>query len=297
MSYLSELNRRYYNDTADQWRESVRGTKDDHKDKISRLVNESRYRAARALLPKDGRRRYLDFGCGCGDFSLALLRDGNAVLGLDPSENMIAMAKAEARDAGFDPVVFCEGDAKRWPKGECFDAILALAVLFFLSPEDEALFFKQSRAALNDDGFVLCSYINKFADLVTLNEYSLRILRGQVLPKLTHEKAETERLTEALQELLPGAGGDKSFKNVGIVSVTDIRPENPFHLDRKFAEHGFEIDDMVFSRFYLLPPEIIEREENFALFQKQIELIEHREESELGPIFAKTMTLRLKPIG
>ena len=295
MSDLSEQNRRYYNDIAESWRDSVRGKSEDHKERISRLVNDSRYRAARALLP-EGPRRYLDFGCGSGDFSLALLREGNDVIGLDPSENMIAMAQAEAREIGFDPAVFREGDARRWPEGERFDAILALAVLFFLSPEDEAEFFRRSREALNDGGFLLCSYINKFADLVTLNEYSLRFLSKEVLPKLTAGTDETERVLQGLQALLPGASGDKSFKNVGIVSATDIRPENPFHLDRKFAVHGFEIEDLVFSRFYLLPPEIIEREESFALFEKQIALLEHREESELGPLFAKTMTLRLRPL-
>lgn len=295
MSDLSERNKRFYNETAQSWSESVRGTSEEHKDRISRLVNEWRYRVARRLLPPGRMSRFLDFGCGSGDFALELMAEGHAGLGLDPAENLIALAKNQADTSGVDPAHFRLGDVSDWPEGR-FDAIFALAVLFFLSTEDEARFFERARASLDEDGFVLCSYINKFADLVSLNEYSLRFLRREALPKLTEEAEETERLVEALQALLPGTGGDKSFKNVGIVSVTDIRPENPFHLDRKFAAHGFEIEDMVFSRFYLLPPEIIEREENIRLFEKQMALVEHREESDLGPIFGKTMTLRLRPL-
>jgi SAM-dependent methyltransferase len=71
-------------------------------------------------------RRVLDVGCGTGRFAAALAERGAKVWGVDPSPEMLAQARAAARDG----VGFKQGEAERLPfKDAWFErAILVLVV-------------------------------------------------------------------------------------------------------------------------------------------------------------------------
>lgn len=60
-------------------------------------------------------RRALDLACGTGAAALALARSGAAVVGVDRSPQMLALAQARARDAGL-PVEFVEADIRDLPQ-------------------------------------------------------------------------------------------------------------------------------------------------------------------------------------
>ncbi len=51
----------------------------------------------------------LDMGCGTGSMTLALAAEGYDMIGLDLSEEMLAMAETSAREAGYD-ILFLQGD-------------------------------------------------------------------------------------------------------------------------------------------------------------------------------------------
>src|SRR5262245_10977460 len=53
--------------------------------------------------------RVLDLACGTGAAALAFARAGSQVVGVDLSPAMLAIARARARDAGYD-IAFIEGD-------------------------------------------------------------------------------------------------------------------------------------------------------------------------------------------
>lgn len=62
-------------------------------------------------------RRALDLACGTGAAALALARAGIEVVGVDRSPQMLALARARARDARL-PVSFVEADIRYLPIGE-----------------------------------------------------------------------------------------------------------------------------------------------------------------------------------
>lgn len=68
--------------------------------------------------------RALDLCCGTGDVAFALARQGAAVVGLDFSEPMLAVARRRAGAQADDNVVFVQGDALRVPfAADTFDVV------------------------------------------------------------------------------------------------------------------------------------------------------------------------------
>ena len=86
-------------------------------DRMNRLVSLGqdrwwRRKAVARLDPQPGR-RYLDVGCGTGDMILEILRQcpGAEVVGIDPAENMLAVANAKLhRTDAADAVTLQTGD-------------------------------------------------------------------------------------------------------------------------------------------------------------------------------------------
>ncbi|MGE0704243.1 MAG: class I SAM-dependent methyltransferase [Vicinamibacterales bacterium] len=78
--------------------------------------------------PVEGR-RLLDVGTGTGRAALLLARQGGAVTGIDPSSEMLAVARRRAAEEGA-AIDFCEGDAHAlgFPD-RSFDVVVSLRVL------------------------------------------------------------------------------------------------------------------------------------------------------------------------
>jgi SAM-dependent methyltransferase len=101
---------------------------------------------AAALQPGE---RVLDVGCGNGATTLEAARrvtGTGAVLGVDLSTPMLALARRRARDNGFDNVEFREADAQVEPFADGrFDAIISrFGTMFFADPQ--AAFTNLARA-------------------------------------------------------------------------------------------------------------------------------------------------------
>jgi len=92
-----------------------------------------RRRAAAALEPRAGG-RYLDIGCGTGDVALGLLRQAPEALvaGVDPAQQMLAIAARKAQRAGVGPgrLSLSVGDAMALPFADgAFDGIASAFTL------------------------------------------------------------------------------------------------------------------------------------------------------------------------
>lgn len=70
--------------------------------------------------------RVLDAGCGPGRHSLALAALGVEVVGVDLSEDFIALARAAADERGLDNVTFDVHDIRSLPFDTEFDAVVCL---------------------------------------------------------------------------------------------------------------------------------------------------------------------------
>lgn len=74
----------------------------------------------------------LDVGCGTGNYSLALAKDGLLVTGIDISTAKLDRARATAKVQGVE-VEFLQGDARQLPfRDASFDGVISVSALEFV---------------------------------------------------------------------------------------------------------------------------------------------------------------------
>jgi ubiquinone/menaquinone biosynthesis C-methylase UbiE len=95
-----------------------------------------------------------DLGCGPGHVTSWLADHGARAVGIDLSEEMIAVATRSRPDLEFRP-----GDFLSLPAGDAeFGAIVALYSIIHLDPEELAPAFTEMRRVVGDDGHLLVSF-------------------------------------------------------------------------------------------------------------------------------------------
>lgn len=92
-------------------------------------------RILRPVLASPSGKRVLDFGCGTGGFCQKLSSLGLRVTGVEPSEAMLAIARAKT-DAGIQ---YALGSHKSVPERATFDAVVSIMVFQFLADPAPAL--------------------------------------------------------------------------------------------------------------------------------------------------------------
>ncbi len=111
--------------------------------------------AASSAVPPNG--LVLDYGCGPGRISVLLARRGFSVLGVDPSQPMIATAKQQPLDeldVKFQLCPNCPDDVPRGP----YDAIVCSSVIEYVPDADRLLDW--FHAALRPSGLLIISFAN-----------------------------------------------------------------------------------------------------------------------------------------
>ena len=101
-------------------------------------------------------RRLLDIGCGTGELSVNLARNGFQVTGVDLSEDMLAVAQAKAEEKGVN-VEFFQQNMTELEGFEPFDcAVIFCDSLNYLQSEDEVKqTFRRIYEHLNEGGLLL----------------------------------------------------------------------------------------------------------------------------------------------
>ncbi len=121
---------------------------------------------ASECLPKP-KARVLDFGCGGGEFSILLARQGYRVVGTDYSPTAIAMARANARKSKIPKskiqnLKFLRQDALHPQlRAASFDLIASLCVLHCFTGKDRMIYWRNVRKLLKKGGlFALTSMVD-----------------------------------------------------------------------------------------------------------------------------------------
>jgi 2-polyprenyl-6-hydroxyphenyl methylase / 3-demethylubiquinone-9 3-methyltransferase len=128
--------------------------------------------------------RILDIGCGGGILSEPLARLGAAMVGADPSEANIAVAKAHAAQSRLTIDYRSTTAEALCEAGETFDVVLAMEVVEHVA--DVGLFIELAAAMVKPGGLMVVATLNRtvksFALAIVGAEYVLRWL-----PRGTHQ--------------------------------------------------------------------------------------------------------------
>jgi len=137
----------------------------------------------------------LDLCCGHGRHSIALARRGYEVTGYDLSQAFLERAEADAATAGV-PVRWIEGDMRRVPFKEAFDAVINMfsAFGYLETKSEDQKVLDQVRDALKPGGLLLLDTINQawlvrhfesrnwhagMNDIMVLEERELNLVTGR----------------------------------------------------------------------------------------------------------------------
>src|SRR5581483_10339798 len=127
--------------------------------------------------------RLLDIGCGGGILSEPLARIGAAVVGADPSEMNIGVAKRHAAESGVVVDYRCTTAEALADAGERFDVVLAMEVVEHVA--DVEIFVKRCAEMVKPGGLMITATLNR-----TLKSFALAIVGAEYvlrwLPRGTH---------------------------------------------------------------------------------------------------------------
>jgi len=147
---------------------------------LGQMVDRVEKEAVFSLLPEVQGRRVLEVGCGTGNFSLALARQGAEVVGLDCSGPMLARAQDQARRQGL-AITWVRGLASGLPFMDgSFDGVMCILALDFMTDRETVL--QEMVRVLRPGGFVSVAVLNRFS-LWTLK----RVVRAWFKPSLWRE--------------------------------------------------------------------------------------------------------------
>jgi 2-polyprenyl-6-hydroxyphenyl methylase/3-demethylubiquinone-9 3-methyltransferase len=128
--------------------------------------------------------RILDIGCGGGLLSEPLARLGADVVGADPSETNIDIARLHAANSGLRIDYRCTTAEALSAAGERFDVVLAMEVVEHVA--DLKLFIGCCAAMVQPKGLMIVATINR-----TIKSFALAIVGAEYvlrwLPRGTHQ--------------------------------------------------------------------------------------------------------------
>jgi 2-polyprenyl-6-hydroxyphenyl methylase/3-demethylubiquinone-9 3-methyltransferase len=128
--------------------------------------------------------RVLDIGCGGGLLSEPLARMGAQMVGADPSETNIEVAKLHAAQSGLAVDYRCTSAEALADAGEQFDVVLAMEVVEHVA--DVPLFMRRCAEMVKPSGLMVVATLNR-----TLKAFALAIVGAEYvlrwLPRGTHQ--------------------------------------------------------------------------------------------------------------
>jgi 2-polyprenyl-6-hydroxyphenyl methylase / 3-demethylubiquinone-9 3-methyltransferase len=128
--------------------------------------------------------RLLDIGCGGGILCEPLARLGASVVGVDPAERNIAVAREHAGQSGL-AIDYRSSSAEALAQaGELFDAVLAMEVVEHVT--DVGAFIAAAAALAKPGGLLIVATLNR-----TIKSFALAIVGAEYLlrwlPRGTHQ--------------------------------------------------------------------------------------------------------------
>lgn len=195
------------------------------------------------LLDELGARSVVDLGCGTGTFAVMLAERGLSVIGVDPDEASLEVARSKG---GADDVAWLHGDISILPHETVVDAVTMTANVaqVFLTSEELQATLDRAFAALRPGGHIV------FETMDPAKRCWERWLRDRT--RSTAEVAGVGRVegwveTTKVDGPLVTFGGEYTFHSLGYVMTppdTTIRFWTPDEIEGSLQEAGFSLQDV-----------------------------------------------------
>jgi 2-polyprenyl-6-hydroxyphenyl methylase/3-demethylubiquinone-9 3-methyltransferase len=128
--------------------------------------------------------RILDIGCGAGILSEPLARLGAEVVGIDPADENVDIAKAHAEESGVEVDYRATTAEELAAKNERFDIVLAMEVVEHVV--DVPAFVETCTSMVKPSGLMVAATLNR-----TMKSFALAIVGAEYilrwLPRGTHQ--------------------------------------------------------------------------------------------------------------
>lgn len=142
--------------------------------------------------------RFLDVGCGGGLLAEALAKQGAHVTGIDPSPELIAVARRHAELSGL-AIDYRVSSVEKWARGkQRYDVITAFEVIEHVAHFES--FIKESVRLLKPDGLLILATLNRTPQSFLFGILAAEYLLGWVPPG-THDWSKFKRPSELVQRL------------------------------------------------------------------------------------------------
>ncbi len=190
-------------------------------------------------------RSVLDIGCGTGDLVCDIAEMGIPATGIDFSDEMIDIARNEARLRDLPEAVFtCQSIFDYDFSSNMYDVIAANGFVEYISYGERDRFFELAYQGLNPGGSLVIGSRNRLFNLFSLNSYTEKEISQGTADQLLEEAvaiASTSDITQLVDlETAPLQPMDTEHTDTGI-GVTTRYQYTPVQLMRLLSASGFSV--------------------------------------------------------
>jgi 2-polyprenyl-3-methyl-5-hydroxy-6-metoxy-1,4-benzoquinol methylase len=233
---------RYFRENASDWQRKAAGADTARVN----IINQRNACVLDAVARHRGEmNRVEDWGCGSGELVIDLARMGVEAVGIDFSEEMIALCNAAREQAGVAEAKFISGSIFDVDTAAgSLDLVSGMGLIEYFSDEQFDGLLRRARTVLRPGGLLSLGSRNRLFNLVSLNEFTSNELELESFSALVEEARALSTATD-----LAGFLGDLSAtRNMARLEkhptrgvAVDVRHQfTPRELAARFAEHGFE---------------------------------------------------------
>jgi len=233
---------RYFRENAADWQRKASGA---DAARVNIIFQRNACVLDAAERHRDEIRRAEDWGCGSGELVIDLASRGVEALGIDFSEEMIALCNAAKDKAGVAGASFVCGsifDVETAP--DSLDLVSGMGLIEYFSDEQFDALLRRAGEVLRPGGFLALGSRNRLFNLVSLNEFTSNELELDSYPALVEEAralSTATDLTAFLGDVSPMRNLSRLEKHPTRGVTVDVRHQfTPRELAARLRERGFE---------------------------------------------------------
>lgn len=197
---------------SEEYLEVYRHRDEDDADNLINLI------LSETQLPENA--KVLDAACGAGRHAVILKEKGYNITAFDLSKVLLKIGKRNSQKLNYNINFFCS-DIRNVPLKAKFDLIINLFTSFgyFDTYEENFHFIKSSKKTINENGYFVFDYFNKYELLNNLVPETIKEKNG----KIYFEKRFISQNRIIKEISIIGNGGNNSYvESVGLYSPDEI---------------------------------------------------------------------------